>query len=100
MKFRFQLLISFVIMLFFVREITAQWIWQNPLPQGNTLNDVKVFNDGSAIAVGYNGIVLKTKDNGNTWITDSLGYNNNLNSIGVYFYKIQENNFIRLKKMV
>ncbi len=59
----------------------AQWIWQNPLPQGNTLNDIKVFSDGSAMAVGCNGTVLKTIDNGNTWITDSLGYNNNLNSI-------------------
>ncbi len=76
--------INILILLVFclvVKRVSAQWIWQNPLPQGNTLNDVNVFNDGSAIAIGYNGTVIKTKDNGNTWINDSIGYKNNLNSM-------------------
>ena len=43
------------------------WFWQNPLPQGNALHGVCVFNQNKAIAVGASGIVLKTEDGGNVW---------------------------------
>jgi photosystem II stability/assembly factor-like uncharacterized protein len=43
------------------------WFWQNPLPQGNHLNDVHVFNTNSAVAVGDVGTVLNTSDGGMNW---------------------------------
>ena len=36
------------------------WEWQNPLPQGNTLNDIQTFDGQNAIAVGSAGTILKT----------------------------------------
>ena len=48
------------------------WEWQNPLPQGNTMNDIHVFDNQHAIAVGEKGTVLKTEDGGQHWsITNS-----------------------------
>lgn len=43
------------------------WQWQNPLPQGNDLNDIHVFSSNSAIAVGWSGTILKTTDGGSSW---------------------------------
>lgn len=43
------------------------WQWQNPLPQGNDLNDIHVFSSDSAIAVGWTGTILKTTDGGSSW---------------------------------
>ena len=40
------------------------WFWQNPLPQGNTLTDIFVFDQNTAIAVGSSGTILKTIDGG------------------------------------
>ncbi len=45
----------------------CQWSWVNPLPQGNTIHDVKFIGSNSAIAVGECGTILKTTDGGNTW---------------------------------
>jgi len=70
-----------IVTLFWAVTIHAQWTWQNPLPQGNTLTDIKVFKDGSALAIGYSGTVLKTSDNGNTWVKKDLGYSNDFNSM-------------------
>ncbi|MCX6225886.1 MAG: YCF48-related protein [Bacteroidia bacterium] len=43
------------------------WFWLNPKPDGNTLNDVAIFGDGYAVAVGYMGLILRSTDNGETW---------------------------------
>jgi photosystem II stability/assembly factor-like uncharacterized protein len=47
--------------------VRAQWIWQNPLPQGNDLHDVYVFDDNSAIAIGNGGTIVRTTDGGANW---------------------------------
>ncbi|MFC2084886.1 YCF48-related protein [Bacteroidota bacterium] len=41
--------------------------WQNPHPQGNDLNDVFVINSQTAIAVGDQGIILRTSNGGLDW---------------------------------
>ena len=64
-----------------LNNLQAQWTWQNPRPQGNNLTGVKVFEDGSVIAIGQLGTFIKTTDNGKTWATKNLGYSNNLNSM-------------------
>ena len=63
--------------------INAQqgWFWQNPLPQGNTLRDVHIFNTDVAIAIGYNGIILKTINGGTDW---SIKYSNSKHLL--YFF--------------
>lgn len=43
------------------------WQWGNPLPQGNTLYDVHLFDANTAIAVGEAGTLMKTTDGGNSW---------------------------------
>jgi len=43
------------------------WFWQNPFPNGNRLNDVHVFDQNTAIAVGDFGRVMKTNNGGASW---------------------------------
>ncbi|RFS18281.1 YCF48-related protein [Emticicia sp. C21] len=43
------------------------WIWQRPIPQGNTLTDVFLLNQNHGWAVGMYGTVVKTTDGGLTW---------------------------------
>ena len=44
-----------------------QWVWQNPLPQGNTLQDFSFIDTNNGFAVGARGTILKTTDGGNNW---------------------------------
>jgi photosystem II stability/assembly factor-like uncharacterized protein len=45
----------------------SDFYWQNPLPQGNFLNDIKSLGGNAAIAVGDHGTILKTTDGGTNW---------------------------------
>jgi len=50
------------------------WHWQNPLPQGNTLNDVEFLDANTIVAVGDNGTVVRSSDAGANWsVQHSLG---------------------------
>ena len=53
----------------------AQWFWQNPLPQGNSLRDVYVFDDNTVIAIGDAGTIIRTIDGGLNWSIKSLDIN-------------------------
>ena len=46
---------------------SREWIWQNPLPQGNTLQDFSFADTNNGFAVGARGTILKTTDGGNNW---------------------------------
>src|SRR6478672_6360356 len=50
-----------------LNDAEAQWIWQNPLPQGNTLQDFFFIDTNNGFAVGARGTILKTTDGGNDW---------------------------------
>jgi photosystem II stability/assembly factor-like uncharacterized protein len=41
--------------------------WQNPLPQGNKLNDVFFIDTNVGWAVGDGGVIIKTTNGGTTW---------------------------------
>lgn len=43
------------------------WTWGNPVPQGDTLNDV-VFQGAVGYAVGDFAMVLRSEDGGHTWV--------------------------------
>jgi photosystem II stability/assembly factor-like uncharacterized protein len=61
--------------------ITNKWYWQNPLPQGNTLNGVHCFSSTSCLAVGDAGTMQVTADGGATWTGKSSGTTSNLAGI-------------------
>lgn len=54
------------------------WFWQNPLPQGNTLNDVSFSDANTGTAVGDAGTILRTTDGGATWLSQISGTTNQL----------------------
>jgi len=43
------------------------WFWQNPLPQGNDLNNVWVLDQNTIFAVGDRGTLLKSDNAGIDW---------------------------------
>src|ERR1700750_1800010 len=49
----------------------TQWIWQNPLPQGNTLRGASFVYANTGTVVGENGTIVRTTDGGNTWAIQS-----------------------------
>ncbi|MGB5288258.1 MAG: hypothetical protein WBN42_07175, partial [Ignavibacteriaceae bacterium] len=59
----------------------AQWFWQNPLPQGNTLNSVKCISPTVGWAVGDFGTILKTTNGGTTWTQQTSGIDGSLNDV-------------------
>ncbi len=49
--------------------VSAQWTWQNPLPQGNCITSIYFTNIDTGYAVGVGGTILKTVNGGITWTT-------------------------------
>ena len=45
----------------------CQWVWQNPIPQGNGLRSSSFINDNTGWIVGLNGTILKTTNGGVNW---------------------------------
>src|SRR5436305_10551406 len=56
----------------------ARWVWQNPLPQGNTLYGVSFTDANTGTATGDNGTIVRTTDGGNSWVIQSSGSTNAL----------------------
>jgi len=77
-------LVTFILLLLSSGSVMAQWFWQNPLPQGNTLTGVSFTDTNYGITVGYDGTILRTMNGGSTWVSQSSGTDNRL--YGVYFY--------------
>ena len=71
-----------IITLFILTTICASgqqnWKWMNPLPQGNTINNITIIDDNNIIAVGDNGFLIKSIDAGINWTVVQTGYANNL----------------------
>jgi photosystem II stability/assembly factor-like uncharacterized protein len=59
----------------------AGWCWQQPLPQGNTLNDHLFLDDLHGWAVGELGTVMVTVDGGTTWQRQQTGTQLPLSSV-------------------
>ncbi|HRH34909.1 MAG TPA: YCF48-related protein, partial [Catalimonadaceae bacterium] len=64
------------------------WEWQNPLPQGNTLNDIFFIDGQTGWAVGRRGTIIKTTDGGVTWENKSEYSTKVLNA--VHFIDLQK----------
>jgi len=48
-------------------SVFAQWYWQNPLPQGNTLEHLQITSSSTGYSVGSAGTILKTDAAGEEW---------------------------------
>jgi photosystem II stability/assembly factor-like uncharacterized protein len=65
---KIHLLAQLVLLSFLIPEISlSQWQWQNPLPQGNTLNDVFFIDQSTGWTVGDAGTIMKSTDGGLTY---------------------------------
>src|SRR6266849_1479434 len=51
------------------------WFWQNPLPQGNSLNAVAVLDSDTVTVAGAAGTIVRTTDGGATWTQQTSGTN-------------------------
>lgn len=56
----------------------SQWQWQFPLPTGNTLNSIHFINDNTGFAAGSMGTIIKSTDNGENWVSQNSGTNNEI----------------------
>src|SRR5205807_4289686 len=59
----------------------ARWVWQNPLPQGNTLYGASFTDNNTGTATGDNGTIIRTTDGGNSWAIQSSGTTNTLYAV-------------------
>ena len=66
-----KLLLITCVFLLFNLYIYPQWYWQNPLPQGNSLQSVKFVSSTVGFTVGQSGTILKTTDGGTTWVSET-----------------------------
>ncbi|MBK8982947.1 MAG: hypothetical protein IPM38_11635 [Ignavibacteria bacterium] len=57
------------------------WFWQNPKPQGNSLNSVIFVNAQTCIAAGYWGTILRSTDAGESWSIYNSNFTNVINSV-------------------
>lgn len=48
-------------------KVYSQWIWQNPIPQGNRLWDIKFININTGWTCGEYGTMMKTVNGGINW---------------------------------
>jgi photosystem II stability/assembly factor-like uncharacterized protein len=72
--------LSMMLMLFSASAF-AQWTWQNPLPQGNSLNSISFSDGNNGYAVGAYGTIVITHDGGANWIPVNSGTHHDLNSV-------------------
>ena len=81
-KISLLVIIIFVVFNLLSNKMMAQsgWFWQNPLPQGQTLNDVQLIDENTAIAVGEAGTIIKTTDGGTSWVSLTGAGSDRLNS--------------------
>ncbi|NLD99319.1 MAG: hypothetical protein GX640_05545 [Fibrobacter sp.] len=59
----------------------SRWQWMNPIPQGNTLNDI-IFVQGKFYAVGTSGTIMTSTD-GRSWNINHVPPFTNLYSIAI-----------------
>lgn len=70
-----------LLVFFLTITISAQWEWQNPLPQGHRLNATKFISNNIGWAVGDCGTIIHTTDSGASWIQLLINTTESLNDI-------------------
>ena len=97
LDFTFKNIFIILIICLFAKMSPAQhnWFWQNPLPQGNTLNSVDFGDENTGWAVGENGTIIKSTDSGENWNLQYSGTTERLHSVHAFnentIYAVSEN---------
>ncbi len=81
-----KLRILFFILLTASLPVRAQsgWSWQNPLPQGNTLNAIQKAGSSRFFAVGKFGAIIRSDDAGLTWQALASGVTTELHALAFF----------------
>ncbi|MBZ0198989.1 MAG: hypothetical protein K8H86_03910, partial [Ignavibacteriaceae bacterium] len=66
MKKSITLLLGVLFATSFAFAQSFDWTWQNPKPQGNTLNTVKAISENNVLAFGQSGVFVGSIDGGST----------------------------------
>ncbi len=66
-------LVLFLLSTFTYSQMSDDWEWMNPKPQGNSIYAVDFVNDNTGFAAGDFGTMIKTNDNGTTWTKVQTG---------------------------
>lgn len=75
---------NFGILLYFLVAFSftqAQWINQNPVPDGNNLSSVFFIDDDNGWIVGSEGLIIKTTNAGVDWIPQNSNTTNDLKAV-------------------
>jgi len=62
-------------------QMSDNWTWLNPSPQGNSLNEVDFIDNTTGYAVGTYGTILRTTNSGASWVQINSGTHQNLMSM-------------------
>lgn len=54
-------------------SVKAQWEWQNPLPQGNSIYSIEFINENEGWAGGEFSTIIHTTDGGENWEFQHIG---------------------------
>jgi photosystem II stability/assembly factor-like uncharacterized protein len=76
----------------------ATWQWQNPSPQGNDLNFIRLSDDKTAIVLGNRGTMMVTKDGGSTWDVQHYVQGSNYLGTAAGFYNSSYGTFLGTNK--
>ena len=74
---------AIIFAIFATLTIQAQtnWIWQNPLPVGKTLNAGQAFDDQNCYAAGNAGAFIKTTNGGSHWTVSNASIMHDILSV-------------------
>src|SRR6266850_1569689 len=56
-----------ILLTFVPMPLWSQWQWQNPFPQGNTIQSIQQVDDTTIASCGDDGTIMVSKDAGLTW---------------------------------
>lgn len=49
------------------QNVDLEWVWQNPMPNGNDLRGVQMLDENNIIVVGGAGLIMQTSNAGSFW---------------------------------
>ncbi len=73
--------ILFLLFILHVQTISAQWTWQNPLPNAHPLWSVTFVNENTGYTTSDLGTIKRTDDGGQTWTIQNSGTTNTLRDV-------------------
>jgi photosystem II stability/assembly factor-like uncharacterized protein len=62
-------------------SLCQEWEWMTPKPQGNDLYSIIFTNGTTGYAVGKNGTIIKTTNNGDSWFWQTSGTKQSLKNV-------------------